>query len=109
MSILLNFFLLYFFVSPDDAQRIRGIAWISGLYAMKNTRAVFIVPVAGVSFAVIQFFAVNGSADVTEIPHRPPLTVQFLLSLLAQLFLRDKPGHEPHLPSHGVSVLYHAR
>jgi hypothetical protein len=60
---------------------------------MKNTRAVFIVPVAGVSFAVIQFFAVNGSADGTEIPHRPPLTVQFLLSLLAQLVpcCREKP------------------
>ena len=69
---------------------------------MKNTRTVVIVPVAGVSFAVIPFPAVNGSADGTEIPHRPPLTVQFLLSLLAQLVLRDKSGHNHQLLPHGI-------
>ena len=77
--------------------------------AMKNTRAVVIVPVASVSLAVVQFLAVNGPADGAEIPHRPPLTVQFLLSLLAQLILRDKSGHDHHLPSHGVKALYHGQ
>ena len=76
---------------------------------MKNTRTVVIVPVASVSLAVIQFLAVNGPADGAEIPHRPALTVQFLLSLLAQLILRDKSGHDHHLPFHGVKALYHGQ
>ena len=69
---------------------------------MKNTRTVVIVPVASVSLAVIQFLAVNGPADGAEIPHRPPLTVQFLLSLFAQLILRDKSGHDHQLLPFGV-------
>jgi len=69
-----------------------------GVNTMKNTRTVVIVPVASVSLAVIQFLAVNGPADGAEIPHRPALTVQFLLSLLAQLILRDKSGHDHHPP-----------
>ena len=81
----------------------------SGINTMKNTRTVVIVPVASVSLAVIQFLAVNGPADGAEIPHRPALTVQFLLSLLAQLILRDKSCHDHHLPSHGVKVLYHGQ
>ena len=69
---------------------------------MKNARAVVIVPVASVSLSVIKFLAVNGLGDGTEIPCDAPLTVQFLLSLLAQLILWDKSGHAHHLPSHGV-------
>ena len=60
---------------------------------MKNARAVIIVPVASVSLSIIQFLAVNGLGDGAEIPRDSPLTVQLLLSLLAQLILRDKSGH----------------
>ena len=63
---------------------------------MKNARAVVIVPVASVSLSVIQFLAVNGFSDRTEVPCNAPLTVQFLLSFLAQLVLRDKSGHDHH-------------
>lgn len=63
---------------------------------MKNARTVVIVTVASVSLSVIQFLAVNGFGDGAEIPRDPPLTVQFLLSLLAQLVLRDKSGHDHH-------------
>ena len=69
---------------------------------MKNARAVVIVPVAGVSLSIIKFLAVNGLGDGAEIPCDSPLTVQFLLSLLAQLILLDKSGHDHHLPSHGL-------
>ncbi len=41
-------------------------------------------------------------AAIAAIPRDSPLTVQFLQSFLAQLVLRDKSGHEHHLPSHGV-------
>ena len=63
---------------------------------MKNARAVVIVPVASVSLSVIQFLAVNGFSDRTEVPCNAPLTVQSLLSFLAQLVLRDKSGHDHH-------------
>ena len=63
---------------------------------MKNARTVVIVPVASVSLSVIQFLAVNGLGYGAEIPGDPPLTVQFLLSLLAQLVLRDQSGHDYH-------------
>ena len=61
-----------------------------------------IVPVASVSLSVIQFLAVNGLGNGAEVPHRSPLTVQFLLSFLAQFVLRNKSGHDHQLPSHGV-------
>ena len=63
---------------------------------MKNARTVVIVPVASVFLSVIQFLAVNGFGNGAEIPGDPPLTVQFLLSLLAQLVLRDESGHDHH-------------
>lgn len=69
---------------------------------MKNARTVVIIPVAGVSLSVIPFPAVNGFRNRAEIPGDAPLTVEFLLSLPAQLFLRNESGHDPHLPSHGV-------
>ena len=69
---------------------------------MRNARAIAVTPVASVSFTVIQFLAVNGFCDGAEIPHNPPLTVQFLLSFLAQLVLRDESCHDHHLPSHGL-------
>ena len=62
---------------------------------MKSARTV-IIAVPGVSLSVIQFLAVNGFSDRTEIPCNAPLTVQFLLSFLAQLVLRDKSGHDHH-------------
>ena len=76
---------------------------------MENARTEVIVLVASIFLAVIQFLAVNGLGNRTEAPGYPPLTVQFLLSFLAQLVLRDKSGHEHHLPSHGVGVLYHGQ
>ena len=51
---------------------------------------------------VIPFLTVNSFGDGAEIPYNPPLTVQFLLSFLAQLVLRDESCHDHHLPSHGV-------
>ena len=63
---------------------------------MKNARTVVIVPVASVSLSVIQFLTVNGFGNRAEIPSDSPLTVQFLLSFLAQLVLRDKFGHDHH-------------
>ena len=63
---------------------------------MKNARAVVIVPVASVSLSVIQFLAVNGLGNGAEVPCDSPLTVQFHLSLLAQLVLRNKSGHDHH-------------
>ena len=73
---------------------------------LKNARTV-IVPVASVFLAVIKFLAVNGLGDRAEIPHRSPLTVQFLLSFLAQLVLGNKLGHDHQLLSHGVRGFYH--
>ena len=60
---------------------------------MRNARTVVIVPVASVFLSVIQFLAVNGFGNGAEIPGDPPLTVQFLLSLLAQLVLREADKH----------------
>ena len=74
---------------------------------MKNARAVVIVPVSSVSLSIIQFLAVNGLGDGAEIPRDSPLTVQFLLSFLAQLVLRDKSGHDHQLLPHGVRIFYH--
>ena len=94
----------------DDSIRtfVKKLNCIDGL-TIKNAPTVVIVPVAGVSFSVVQFPAVNGLRDGTEIPHRPTLTVQFLPGLFTQLFLRNESGHDHHLPSHGVRVLYHGR
>ena len=76
---------------------------------LKNARTVIIIPVASVFLAVIKLLAVNGLGDRAEIPHRPPLTVQFLLSFLAQLVLGNKLSHDHQLLSHGVRPLYHGR
>ena len=75
---------------------------------MKSAQTV-IIAVPGVSLSVIQFLAVNGLGNRAEVPCDPPLTVQFLLSLLAQLVLRDESGHDDHLLSHGVFEVYHGR
>ena len=69
------------------------------IYPGKKTARTVLITDPGDSFAVIQFPAFDGPGDGAEIPHDPPLTVQFLLSLLAQFVLRDKSGHDPHLPS----------
>ena len=61
---------------------------------LKNARTGILVPVAGVSLSVVHFPAFNGFGDGTEVPHPAPLAVQLFLSLLAQLFLRNKSGHE---------------
>ena len=75
---------------------------------MKSAQTV-INAVPGASLSVIQFLAVNGLGNGAEIPRDAPLTVQFFLSLLAQFVLRDKSGHDHHLPSHGVLEVYHDR
>lgn len=62
---------------------------------MKNAQAV-IITVPGVFLSVIQFLAVNGFGNGAEIPSDSSLTVQFLLSFLAQLVLRNKSGHDHH-------------
>ena len=62
-----------------------------------------IIAVLGDSLSVVQFLTVNGPADGAEFPRRPPLTVQFLLSLLAQFVLRDKSGHDHQLLPYGVN------
>ena len=63
---------------------------------MRNARTVVIVTVASVSLSVIKFLAVNGFGNRAEIPSDSPLPVQFLLSFLAQLVLRDESGHDHH-------------
>ena len=55
----------------------------------------------------VNLFAVNGFRDGAEIPGDTPLTVEFLLSPLAQLVLRDESGHNHHLLFHGVKGVYH--
>ena len=59
----------------------------------KNAQTV-IITVPGVFLSVIQFLAVNGFGNGAEIPSVSSLTVQFLLSFLAQLVLRNKSGHD---------------
>ena len=61
----------------------------------------------GVLFAIVPFLAFNGFCDRAEAPGDAPLTVEFLLSFLAQFPPGNKSGHEHHLPFHGVSKLYH--
>jgi len=65
--------------------------------------------VIGVFLAVIKFLAFNGFRNRAEFPGDAPLTVEFLLSFLAQLPLGNKLGHDHQLPSYGVDVLYHRR
>ena len=68
---------------------------------MKSAQIV-IIAVPGVSLSIIQFLAVNGLGNGAKIPCDAPLTVQFLLSFLAQLVLGNKFGHDHHLlsPAH---------
>ena len=70
----------------------------------KTAHAIVITTVMGFSFAGINLSAVNGLGDGAEVPGDAPLTVQFLLSFLAQLALRNKSGHDDHLLSHGVVI-----
>ena len=65
--------------------------------------------VIGVFLAVIKLLAFNGFRNRAEFPGDAPLTVEFLLSFLAQLPFGNKPDHDHQLPSHGVDVLYHRR
>jgi hypothetical protein len=76
---------------------------------LKNSCAVVLVTVTGVFPAVIKFLAFNGFRNRAEFPGDAPLTVEFLLSFLAQLPFGNKLGHDHQLPSHGVDVLYHRR
>ena len=66
------------------------------IYPGKKTARTVLITDPGDSFAVIQFPAFDGPGDGAEIPRDPPLTVQFLLSFLAQLVLRDKSCHDHH-------------
>ena len=80
------------------------------IYPGKKTVRTVLITDPGDSFAAIQFPAFNGSGDGAEIPRDPPLTVQLLPSLLAQLVLRDKSGNDPHPPSawHTFIITYSA-
>ena len=49
----------------------------------------------------------SGKHNRAEFPGDAPLTVEFLLSFLAQLPFGNKLGHDHQLPSHGVDGLYH--
>ena len=63
---------------------------------MKNSYAVILVTVIGVFLSVIPFSAFNGFGHRAEFPGNAPLTVEFLLSFLAQLPFGNKPGHGHH-------------
>ena len=63
---------------------------------LKNSYAVVLVTVIGVFLAVVKFLAFNGFRNRAEFPGDAPLTVEFLLSFLAQLPLGNKPGHDDH-------------
>lgn len=75
---------------------------------MKKAQTVIIAALS-FSLAGINLFAVNGFGYRAEIPGDAPLTVELLLSFLAQLPFGNKLGHDHQLPSHGVDVLYHRR
>ena len=61
----------------------------------KKAQAV-IISVLSFSLAGINLPAVNRLCDRTEIPGDTALTVEFLLSLLAQFLPGNKPGHDHH-------------
>ena len=72
-----------------------------GKTGIKKAQSV-IIAVLSFSFAGINLPAVNGLGHRAESPGHAALTVEFLLSLFAQLSLWDEPGHEHHLLSHGA-------
>ena len=73
----------------------------------KKAQAV-IISVLSFSLAGINLPAVNRLCDRTEIPGDTALAVEFLLSLLAQLFLWDKFRHDDHLLRVGAASFYQA-
>ena len=73
------------------------------IYLCSKKAQTVIIPVLSFSFAGIDFPAVNGLRDWAEVPGDAPLTVEFLLSLLAQFLLGDKLRHEHHLLPVGVA------
>ena len=62
----------------------------------------------GFFLAVVLLLVGNDPCHWTEVPGLPLLTVEFLLSLLAQLRFRNESGHVHHLRLHGMKAVYHA-
>lgn len=90
--------------SSGGLRTMKQVALISGkiIWLSKKTAQTVIISVLSFSFAGINLPAVNRLRDRAEIPSDTMLTIEFLLSFLAQFPLGDKLGHEYHLPSYGT-------